>query len=185
MKKKYLILFYFCFVFSAHSIFCLDEQEIMTLPEFKDIQVTLTAIKDIQHEFEDDAHELRSDIVMEVVLICVEMYEKIIEATVTYYLLINIPGQQNIHDVIARIIVSHVLKIINILYRQFMHFIFDHELTWKEKVMHCTWILGFIFVIKISLEKLPKTINPVALLTDIQGRNGEKTFWPTAKKDIC
>lgn len=157
----------------------------MAQPQFADIQVALGSIRDIQHEFEDDVHEFGSDIVIEVVLICVEMYEKIIEATVTYYLLINVPGQQNLHDVIVRIIVNHVIKIINILYRQFMHFIFDHELTWKEKVMHCTWILGFIFVIKISLEKLPKTINPVALLTDVQGENGEKTFWPTAKKGIC
>jgi len=187
MKKIYSIFFYFYFFFSVHALSCLEDSEIIALPEFEDIQITLGTIRNIQYEFEfeDSVHEIKSDVMMEVILICVEMYEKIIEATVTYYLLINVPGKQNIHDVIIKIIVNHVLKIINILYREFMHYLFNHELTWKEKMIHCAWILGFVFVIKMGLEKLPKTTKPMSLIVDIHGGNTEKTFWPTAKKGIC
>lgn len=184
MKKIYSIFFYFYFFFSVHALSCLEDSDIIALPEFEDIQITLVAIRDMQNEFEDEMQVFRSDVVVEIVLICIEMYEKIVEATVAHCLLIHVPGQQSIHDVIARIIVSHVLKIINILYREFMNYLFNHELTWKEKMIHCAWILGFIFVIKIGLEKLPKTTKPVGLIVDIHQGNEEKPFWPTAKKGI-
>jgi len=181
LNRFYIFIF---FVTSFASAVDQTHADILNAPELIDIRLTLTALKDIQHELEDDPSELESDVIIEIILVCVEMYEKIVEVTVTHSLMVNVAGQQNLHDAIVRIIVLHVIKIINILYHEFLQFVFNHKITWKEKIAHSLWIFGVILIIKTGIEKLPKSINPAIILTDVFNNNGEKAFWPTAKKTL-
>ena len=70
------------------------------------------------------------DWIVEITVILIEMYEKIVAATATYFLMMHNPYlQQNLQDEVARIITRDLVKIFAILGKELTYFIFNHEMT--------------------------------------------------------
>ena len=92
-------------------------------------------------------------------VIFIEMYQKIVEATVAYYLMPNTSIHHNLHDIIIKIIADYVIKLTSILSSKLIDFIFDHKISWQEKVAYCGWILSMMIIIKLGIEQLPKDNN--------------------------
>ncbi len=96
------------------------------------------------------------DCIVEISIILVEMYEKIVSATVTYFLMMHNPMlQQNLHDEVAKIIARDMIKIFAILGKEFIFFIFNKKMTVQEKLARCCAIGAVIIVLKIGIDQFP------------------------------
>jgi len=141
------------------------DEKIQQDASFDNIYRTLTIIKDLQQDFEnydndhnDNSDYNQKDCVVKIIALCIEMYERIIEATITHYLLINIPIQQDLHGVIIRIVADYTVRIMIVLYEKLSHFIFDHEMSLQEKFYYSGGIIAMILVVKFCLEKIPSSV---------------------------
>ena len=181
MKQNFFIKFYFymsvviCLFVNHEYIYTqqihFNHDEI----DYHDIQAALTVLRTMHHEIEDlPENKPHADIIIEVIAIFIEMYRKIVEATVAYYLMPNTQTQHDLHDIIVKIIADDTIKLISFLSQRFIHFIFDHQISWQEKIGYCAWILSMICIIKIGIEKLPKNINSIEKMYDIKNKSIEK-----------
>ena len=93
---------------------------------------------------------------IEIIAILVGTYEKIVGTTVTYYLMMNMPGQQNIQYSIAVIIAQDAVKILNILSKRLLSFICSQKMTWQQKAWYCTWVAAVIILIKLGIDQIPQ-----------------------------
>ncbi len=128
-----------------------------------DVYTTLRVIKkmhrDVESEFDQLSSEdksLEQDYMFEIITILMGTYEKIVNATVTHYLMVNIPPQQNLQNTIGIIVAEDIFKIMNILGRRVLSFICDEKMNWQQKIWHCTWITGIIIIMKLSIDQIPK-----------------------------
>ena len=189
MKKLSFAKLYFYATFAVCFLMntkLLQAQEQLPIGIDNDVKVALHILQDLRHEFEhfptDESH---SDLIIHIAVNAfVEMYQKIVEATVTYYLMPNMPAKQNLHDIIIRIIADDTIRLIALLCRELIHFIFDHQMSWQEKAYHCAWVISVILIIKMGVENLPKSINPTGMIQDNGNKNDEKPFWPKGRPDF-
>src|SRR3989339_1038483 len=169
-----LSLYFYLFIvmFFTQTIACdqiykeipLQIQDQKNDQQLLDIYTTLRIIKKIHKDLEDyssDALPLedqtfQEDCMIEIIAILVGTYEKIVGATVTYYLMINMPGQQNIQHTIAIIIAQDAIKILNILSKRLLSCIYSQKMTWQQKAWHCTWVVGVIILIKLGIDQIPQ-----------------------------
>jgi hypothetical protein len=128
-------------------------------PYDKDILEIYTALKvqcDLEEDFdqlEDDEEPIQQDFIIDIIVVLVGMYEKIVASTVTHYLLINLPGQEKLQNIVTKIIAEDIVKIISILCQRVLHFIYSHRMTWKEKLSYCIWVASIIVMIKLSIDQ--------------------------------
>ncbi len=168
--KQSIIQYLFFYLYIAGLACTLQANTMQEIPQgkaFIDLCTTLHTIKKIQRDIEN-LHEQQSqedqivqqDCVTDIMIILIGTYEKMIGATVTYYLMMNLPIQQNLHQTIAIILADDIIKIINILGKQLLQFIFNHQISWQKKVWYCAWIVSIIAVIKIGIDQIPQSIQP-------------------------
>jgi hypothetical protein len=141
----------------------LTGQEQLEDQAMHDIYTTLRMIKDMHRDVEHQQDELpqeeqiaQQDFILDIMVVLVGTYEKIVGATVTYYLMMNMPT----HDTVAIIIAEDIIKIINILGKRLIYFIFNRQMTWQEKVWYCAWVISVIAIIKISIDQIPQSVKP-------------------------
>jgi hypothetical protein len=107
----------------------------------------------------DEIQSCDEDFVVEIMVILVGTYEKIVGATVSYCLMMHNPVlQEDLHDEVARILAQDIIKILSILLRQFVSFITDKKITLKEKLYYCALIGTAIIIIKLGVDQLPKSL---------------------------
>ena len=131
--------------------------------EFVNIYTTLRIIQKIHRDVEDHYDQLpaedmamQQDCMIEIIAILVETYEKIVGTTATYYLMMNMPMQQNLQEAIAVIIAQDTLKILHVLGKRLLQFITSQNMTWQQKAWYCTWVAGIIIIIKLGIDQLPQ-----------------------------
>jgi len=174
MKQQSFFKFYF---YIGFIIFLLTNYEIIhTQPLYFDhydniydqkAQNIVTQLCDVYHKIDDlQQQEYQLDITVEVIIMFIEMYQKIVEATVAYYLMPNSQVQYNLHDIIMQIITEHTIKIISFLGQKFIEFICNRQMSWQEKISYCACILSMIYIIKIGIEKLSISIKPEEVISD-------------------
>ena len=128
------------------------------------ICATLQRIKDLRDEFDDieypEDEDKRPDFMIEIMNILSGTYEKIIGATVTYYLMINLAGQNNLHETVAKIMTEDAIKILGILTQEYGYFLSSQTMSLRQKIWYCTcsWLL--IMACKMAIDQIPQvTIN--------------------------
>ena len=191
MKKFSCVKLYFYMTIMASLLLNVEksyaQQMLLDNVVDHDLQMTFRILSDIRHQIENlppEESHLNSDITVHIVIVFIEMYKKIVEATVTYYLMPSGSIKQSLHDVIIRIIAEDTVRLIAFLCKELVHFMFDQKMSWQEKLYHCAWVVSVILIIKTGVENLPATINPVGIIKDSTEKNEEKPFWPKAKTDI-
>ena len=168
----------------------LNDQQLLdtytTLKVIKRIQI------DVQNKYDDQIQEdnqsPQPDFMIDVMVVLFGTYEKIVGATVTHYVMINMPMQQNLQSTVARIIAEDLIKIISILGKQLMNFIFSKQMTLQEKIWHCAWVFSVIIMIKIGIDQLPVSTKPQQPFynslhngSDSQRIQGEESVYLTGK----
>ena len=140
----------------------LNDQEIND-QNVLDTYTTLRTIKRIHRDVQDqydqrpeDNHQ-QQDFMIDIMVLLVSMYEKIVAATVTHYLMLHVPGQEDLQITVARIIAQDTVKIIAILGKQLMYFIFSQQMTWQEKLWYCGWVVTVIVIIKLGIDQISKS----------------------------
>ena len=122
------------------------------------LQTTQNAINNLRIDLE--GYEYGQDIpdrdfIVEITVILIEMYEKIVSATVVYILMMHNPMlQQNLRDEVARIIARDMVKIFAILSRELTCFIFSQKMNVQEKIARCCVIAAIIVIIKLGIDQI-------------------------------
>lgn len=148
------------------------------------IAVTLRIIRDLHNEIENVSHWFDSDLLMHVVTSLVEMYRKVVEITLIYYVVPGGLSQKDFHNKVVKIISQDIAKIIDYLCREFINSIFDQKLSWQERICHCAWILSIILIIKASIEEMPYIFNFEQAKRNITNKISEITLCLKAKIDV-
>ncbi|MGZ6250827.1 MAG: hypothetical protein ACXWL2_02260 [Candidatus Chromulinivorax sp.] len=91
----------------------------------------------------------------QLIIVLTNTYQKIIIATVTYYLMMNLPGQQNLQFTIAQIIVQDIVKILRVISKMIIRFIINPDISNGAKIGYCLSITCIIIAIKIVVDALP------------------------------
>ena len=117
-----------------YNVVSLRIQEQKQEQQLLDIFTTLRIINKIHKDIEDNSDQLsledqalQEDCMIEIIAILVGTYEKIVGTTVTYYLMMNMPAQQNIQHTIGIIIAQDTIKILNILSKRLLLFIYSQK----------------------------------------------------------
>jgi hypothetical protein len=157
-----LVMFFTLTTFFLQGYSCIDAQQKKD-QEIANIYTTLRVIQKIHRDVEDHYDQLppedmamQQDCMIEIISILVETYEKIVGTTVTYYLMMNMPMQQNLQQAIAVIIAQDTLKILHVLGKRLLQFITSQNMTWQQKAWYCTWVAGIIIIIKLGIDQLPQ-----------------------------
>ncbi|MDP3787721.1 MAG: hypothetical protein Q8Q60_00205 [Candidatus Chromulinivorax sp.] len=194
MKQSMIVSLYFYFYLTisfAVTTISLDAtlsnftlQEQTQNRNLIDVYTTLHTIKKIHRDIENFHDQLpeedqiiQQDCMTDIMIVLIGTYEKIIGATVTYYLMINVPIQQNLHQTIGMILAEDTVKIINILGKQFIHFMFNHHMTWQKKAWYCAWIISILVMIKIGIDQIPQSIKPQQQDIDFNLINDDKSSY--------
>lgn len=106
-------------------------------------------------ELQEDEVE-RHDYMIDVITILAGTYKKIVAATVIHYLLVHVPEQKNLHEIVAQIIADDTIKIIDILFKEFLYVITHYKMTWREKMWYCTCFVSLIIMIKLEIDQIPE-----------------------------
>ncbi|MBP6869876.1 hypothetical protein KBC04_03275 [Candidatus Babeliales bacterium] len=145
------LLFYFFISMYLTSIF--------TVIQGADVFITLKALKkaqkDIEHQLEESEDTKEQDALYEIITILVGTYQKIVTATVTYYLTQGLPGQQNLHQVTATIVTQDLMEILNVLGKKFISIIKENDLSWKQKACYCAGVAIAIYLVKLKIDAIP------------------------------
>lgn len=99
-----------------------------------------------------DDEEFTQDIVTALA----ELYQKVIETSVTYYL-IDINSEDNkesLYVKVTKVIVFDLLKIVGLLFAKLIKMLQNPDLSWRQKIQQCWWVVGMIVMIKIGVEKM-------------------------------
>jgi hypothetical protein len=149
-----------------------------------DVAVTLRIIRELHNEIENVSHWFDSDLLMHVVTSLVEMYRKVVEITLIYYVVPGGLSQKEFHNKIIKVISQDITKIIDYLCREFINSIFNEELSWQERICHCAWILSIILIIKASIEEMPYIFNFEHTRRNITNKISEITRCLKVKIDV-
>lgn len=105
-----------------------------------------------------DTHdeENQQSMIMAIMVILSDTYQKIIKATVAYYVMSNTTIHYDLHTVVAKILAEDSIKIFGILGQGFTRFMLSHTMTWKEKIWYCVSIMVIIVGIKLAIDGLPQ-----------------------------
>ena len=129
--------------------------------EILNMYTTLRVIRMVH----DDTHDQllqevdhQPDFIVDVMTVFVGVYEKIVGATVTYYLIPHLSMKQNLHDIVGRIIADGVIEIASILSRQLIYYISNQSMTLREKIWYCAWAISIIALIKVGIDQIPQFI---------------------------
>ena len=143
-----------------------------------DIYTTLRIIKQIHRDTEnqyellpEEDQDIQQDFMVDIMIVLVGTYEKIIGTTVTYYLTMNMAIQQDLQSSVAIIIAEDMAKIFNIISKKLVFFIFNQRMTWQQKLWYCTWTLTVIGIIKLGIDQIPKIIKPEQLHQELSSKN--------------
>lgn len=101
--------------------------------------------------YNDDQNDLD-----QLIIVLTNTYQKIIVATVTYYLMMDYPGQQNLQFTIAQIIVQDVIKVLKIISKMVIRFILNPDISNSTKIGYCISITCIIVGIKMVVDALPE-----------------------------
>ena len=135
-----------------------------------DMYTTLRVIKKIHRDVENQCEQFtqddeylqdehpQQDFMIDIMIVLVGTYEKIVSATVNYYIMMHTPMQQDLQNNVAMIIAEDVVKIFNILGRRLIVFLIDHKMTWQKKIWYCMSIASVIIMIKIGIDQIPKIV---------------------------
>lgn len=117
-------------------------------------------IDDIESDQYDIAWHNQS-FINKIITVLLGMYEKIIGATVTYYLCSNLEYQPNLHEKIAHIIAKDSIKIIGIIGNECIYFFTDDSLSNRRKVVLCCCAISCMIGIKLFIDHhIPYTHTP-------------------------
>lgn len=152
--------------------------------EIKNIITTLRVIHNLQDEVENVSHWFASEILMRVVVDLIEMYKKIFEITVMYYISPGYISQKDFYNKVAKIISNDIGKIINYLCKEFVDSIFNEELTWQERICQSASILSIILIIKTSIDEMPNIFNFDSVKRNIEAEISSITLCLKAKIDV-
>lgn len=153
-------------------------------PYQDDISMTLSIIRELHNEVDNVSHWFDSDLLMHVVTSLVEMYRKVVEVTLLYYVEPEGLTQKEFHEAVIKIISHDIANIIDYLCKEFVHSIFNENLSWQERICHCAWILSIILIIKTSIEEMPYSFNFEPVKRKIKNKISEITLCLKAKIDI-
>lgn len=146
-------------------------------PNMQNIALNLQIIQNLRMKLQSqyDEHEDNSnnnephedcnaekDTIVEIMIILTGTYEKIINATVTYYIMIHMPMQQDLHTTVALILAEDMAKIVTVLCKRLLEFGLHPSLTWKHKAWYCVWIISMIGIIKLGIDQIPKVIPDIS-----------------------
>lgn len=152
-------------------------------PHQDDISMTLSIIRELHNEIDNVSHWFDSDLLMHVVTSLVEMYRKIVEITLLYYVDSEGLTQKQFHESVIKIISHDIAAIIDYLCKEFVNSVFNENLSWQERICHCAWILSIILIIKTSIEEMPYSFNFEPIKRKIKNKISEITLCLKAKID--
>ncbi|MBV8660817.1 MAG: hypothetical protein JO129_01565 [Candidatus Dependentiae bacterium] len=177
MKQLSLSFYLYITIYFIGSFINLEALEYISMQkrcldkDLLEMFTTLRVIKKIHKDLQDQYHELQNsdyeqqkecekeeDFIVDIMIILTGTYEKIIGVTVTYYLTLNTPIQQNLHNSIAQILAEDSIKIISILGKKLMYFVFNLHLSWQEKLWYCACVISIITIIKLGIDQIPQQI---------------------------
>ncbi len=147
-----------------------------------DIYTSKKIIKQMHDEVVDlsshDDSQKQEEFVIEILTILMSTYEKMIGLTVSYYLMMHNPYmQQKIKDEIATMLSQDVIKILSIVSKQALYYMFDEDVTLQEKLWYCGAIISMIIVMKLGIDQIP----PSMKLQKNQQEHVDKTSYLTDK----
>lgn len=178
--------FYFCIILyftgsfiNLEALNCITEQnryldyshnKIISDLEILDVYTTLRVVRDVHDDVQSQLSQNNQlgqhDFIVDIMAVCVGMYEKIVGATVTYYLMAYLPMHQNLHDIVGKIIAEGIIEITSILSRQLIHYIFNQNMTLREKIWYCGCAISIIGLIKIGIDQIPQIMKPESCMHD-------------------
>jgi|GEM_PF-1441807 len=184
-RLSFYFFIFLCFAgtfinLEALNYAAVTEQEGISDIDILDMYTTLRVIRgvhdDVQDQLSHDDQLEQSDFIVDIMIVLVGMYEKIVGATATYYLMAYLPVQQSLHEIVGKIIANGVIEIMSILSRQLIRYIFNQDMTLREKIWYCAWAISIIGLIKVGIDQIPQSIKP-ELCSD-------GLFHPTSEQDM-
>ncbi len=132
----------------------ISDQKILQM--YTTLRVITRIHRDIadQNNLEDQFE--KHDFLIEIMAILMETYQKIIAATVTHYLMIHTPMQQDLQTTIIRIIAGDMIQVFAILGKHLLHFVVSDAVTLQQKLFYCIWFTCIIAMIRIGVDQIPK-----------------------------
>lgn len=118
-------------------------------------------IQRIRIDLDSYQAEEEHNFIVDITVVFIEMYEKIVGVTVTYCLMMHNPVlQQNLHDEVAKIIAQDMIKVFAILAKQLVYFVLNAKMSLQEKIFYCGLIASIIILIKLGIDQIPQSIKP-------------------------
>ena len=143
-------IFFYGFVFGL--FLCVDFSALSSHSAMYDFYRSQATIKKLSDDVSSIENEDVKDCVDKILLILVDTYEKIVGATVLYYLMMHDPcAQKDIHSEIAKIMHDATLKILTILKKELLFFVFDKKISLQKKCKACLVIVSIILLMKLGI----------------------------------
>lgn len=152
---------YNCLILYVLTLFC----SFQTIQSYYNEMYPLKILRNIEEQAAEETIFNDEDFTEDILTAFAELYQKVIETSVTYYLVdLNSKEQQeSLYVKITKVIVFDLIKIVGLLFGKLIYLIKDPDLSWKEKAQKCWWVIGLIIVIKVGVQKIayskPKTSN--------------------------
>ena len=115
------------------------------------------SVRSQETDIDDDIYidcEDHVKIMNEILVVLIGTYQKIITATVTYYLFVDVPVSYNLNQAIALIIVEDCIKIIKIIKSGLMQSMEASTTNLKSKMLYCLGIGVAVIIIKFGIDKI-------------------------------
>jgi hypothetical protein len=150
-----LSIYFYGVIWCGQLLSC-DQNNIL-----QEIYAAENVIKKIGIDLNDYQEQQDHSFIVDITVIFIEMYEKIVGVTVTYCLMMHNPVlQQNLHDEVGRIIAQDMIKVFAILAKQCVYFILNKKMSLQEKIWHCGLVVSIIILIKLGIDQIPQSIKP-------------------------
>jgi len=199
IKKKFYVYLFFLLIISMKNIICNVQDVEICEESFEDecifeIYTTLRIIDQMRYNIEEydqnvfyspvNTDNNHQDFMVEIIGLLLAMYGKIIEATVTHYLIGELPLDKNGYEAIIKIIATDSIVIMQVTGKHLFLFLSDSNISWQEKVYRCAFVFGIVLIIKVGMDSMPDMIKKYVKPSDIKPRDNQNNVNVTFESNI-
>lgn len=115
---------------------------------------SLTLLRSVQKKVMTEYDKKKEpEFTQELFIAFTAVYQKVVEASVHYYLSIEKPSEP-LQVIVTKIIIVGLYDIIRLLFSKVILLTKDSNLSWKEKLERCWWMVTMIMILKFGIEKM-------------------------------
>lgn len=149
MKQSYVAKLFFCFFLMMYSLDLASKYTV-------DFGVFLSGKKNYYKYFskqyydEEDREDInhRDNCVDEIFAVLVTLYQKILTAAISHYLMVNVTAEYDLEEKIARIIIDDVTKILKIIGKKIIASAAHPQVSVKKKIFYTVGLVSTIVALR-------------------------------------